>query len=562
MKEPNPDEMKKSVEFLTQHEDTVEVLAKNLEGEFEKSAEGKEALFLKKIVNSYVKNFDNFIAHFISGEQGKRGVDLLINGLEHPESQVKPDEKLLNKLKKLSADLKRSEFPTAEEVLHYEALKTEFSKLVPMTDIHEFIKRFNELLVKAVRFKHTKVAIAVKEKSQKDLQKTIALENFEFSISVWKFIFSRLYRPDQAGKAGEILGSKDFKDIEEKIAEKLKMNAEEVKKEIALNFTKEREDNDMTNLMAFANRVVEQGRSNVLIRVLEESGHGKYAALLFTNQFGKKGEVKTDPKTVNATAALITKMDTVSVREQVEISARDELSGMISIMLRDMKIELGKERGKFEKVLSERVIELEKAHAKNLAEVEKMKKSSEDRNKHLAVAGLASNEVVLKIEHLQKSRTDYYTRAVDILSVLRARVALAQFSINGDEAKLNSELEKIMEKAPAKFAVDAINRMHDVFFRRSKNLMTVDEFQKSLNGVDAFIEKLNLQIEHIAKHQLKVSDDIVGLAENLNDASYNAGLDIEEAQKEAMEEDRKIRKMGLESTREQVTRNQWYKENN
>jgi hypothetical protein len=171
--------------------------------------------------------------------------------------------------------------------------------------------------------------------------------------------------------------------------------------------------------------------------------------------------------------------------------------------------------------------------------------------------------VLIKIEHLEKSRTEYYTRAVDILSVMRARVALAQFSMDGDEAKLSTELGKIMEKSPAKFAIDAINKMQESFYRHAKNTITIDEFQKSLNGFDSFIGKLNLQIEHIVKHQLKVSDDIISLAESLKDASYNAELDLEEAQKEALDDDRKIRKLGLENMREQVTRDpSWYRENN
>ena len=72
-------------------------------------------------------------------------------------------------------------------------------------------------------------------------------------------------------------------------------------------------------------------------------------------QFGKKGAVKVDPKTVNAIAALITKIDNKAAKEKVKEDAKKEL-----------ETALGKERDKFAKVIKARIKELEKKFAKDL----------------------------------------------------------------------------------------------------------------------------------------------------------------------------------------------------
>jgi hypothetical protein len=542
----DPKEMQRMAEFVAEATDMIHHLKAVLDQKFAETPEGKEAIYLKDIVDHYVNILENFLGRLVSGEPGKRGIDEVIRGIEHPESEVKPDEKLLKELKSLAKEMEKVKLPDLQEWQYHVSLKHDLEKLSPSPDIHKFINAFNNLLVNATKYPETDVAKAIKERSTKQIPKTIELENFEFAVSIWKFILSRIYRPDQEAKAKEIIGSQKFEGIGEKIAEKLGISVDEFKGHTAECFPKEQEDNNMTNLRAFTAKIAEQGKKNIFMRTLRQIGQEKYAEMLI-NQCGKKGAVRTDPKTVNAIANLITKIDTVTAREKAELAARDEISHMVSELLEKMKAAITKEKEKFAKVLNSRIKELKEKHAKKLAEVSKMMKELNQSVKDVLLTITAADNITKNIHQLEKAQHDYNIRTSDILLIIKARTMLAQRSIGDiDEAQLKAELDKIISRRPSPFAAEMINRIRDLIDRQARNEITADNFYKTLENIDAFIKQLLSQITTIRASQQKSADKVVDLAAKFEDMEYNLGTNLPLVNKSATEKVRTLRKMKIE----------------
>jgi hypothetical protein len=460
-------ELKKKGTFIFQRIEALGHLMKGLEKEFAKSPEGKEVFYLKSLLEHYINKIENFLVEFITGEPGKRGIDHVIQGLEHPASEVKPDKKLIDELKKLS-----------EEVKKIKAEKT---------------------------------------------PRMVEFENFEFAVVIWKFILSRIYRPDQETKARHIIGPQRFEEIDRKIAEKLNIDVGKFKKEFAACFPKEKEDENMTNLIAFANKVANERNDNIFIKLLREVGQKRYADLLI-KQFGKKGAVKTDPKTVNAIANLITRIDNKAAKEKVKAAAKKEL-----------ETALGKERDKFAKVINARIKELEKKFAKDLAELRKMYDDLSSAGKEIIKAKVSAANYAKKIDDLEKSRYDYNIRASDILLIQNAQVFFRLFMTGDiDEAKLNSKIDAIIAKKPSEFAVKAINGMRERLRAR-----------KPLKEFDDFITKLVAQMPSISAYRQKTAKEIERIVPKIKDAQHVLKFYLTHADAKALQIWRKLHKMGI-----------------
>ncbi|MFH1064166.1 MAG: hypothetical protein V1729_03740 [Candidatus Woesearchaeota archaeon] len=549
MKQIDQDEARKMAEFIAQRSETLYHLKNKLGEDFAKSPEGKEALFLKDVLEHYVKKFENFLAHFISGKQGRRGIDTLISGLEHPQSQVKPDKILIDSLKRSASEADKAGLLHWEQFNHYGKIKQDARTLRPLSDIHVFIAHFNELLVRACGYEQATVAQAIKKRSQKDLPNMITLENFEFAITAWKFIFAHLYRPDQESKAMDILGSQKFDGFEDEVARRLKIDAGAVKKAEQVCFPKEKEDNDISNLMAFAKSVAEEGDKNLFIRMLKATGQVKYADML-KGQFGKKGAVRADPKTVNALAALITRIDNESAREHAEIAARDELVMSITSMLKITRHQVEKEQEKFVKIIAGRVHQLEHTHAKNLEKVNEMYTSIATVDKELLEAVAVKETLMGKFDELDKARKDGYRRTLDILSVTRARLVTKQFMMSSiNREKLDSEMQDVLSKKRSDFAKDAVNKMWHTVIKRIQGEIDQERFDAAMKDMDLFIDKLNSQIPAITQRESRITDETVTTMETLVDTQYVIDFELKQANDETTADTRKLKKIGIDFER-------------
>jgi len=532
-------------DFLASEAETIRHVEKALHKRFSESPEGKEAEHWNSVVKHYIDILENFAAHLIAGKKGERGIDSIITGLLHPDSEIRPPKKFIDQLRKLADDAEKMKLPEFREWKHYDALAHEIHMLPALPDIHEFLARFNDLLKRTVEYPENKAALTIKRKDPKKMGKIIELENLELAVGFWKLILSRLYRPEQEGKAREIIGSVDEGAIAKKIANKLGIKVDEFHAHFMEAFPQEREDADMTNLRAFANKVVAGGKKNAIMRALTAIGQDRYATLLM-KQFGKKGAVKTDPKTVNYISAFIKKLSQPATREQIELGAKQELESIIRTMLRDMKKDLAKMRDRFGKVFRVRIKELKKAYAKNLADVEKIDKSVSNIAKTALQAATSGNNIVKKAMQLNKTRHDYYVRASDILTLMRARILFTQSIIGGiDEKTRDAEVNGLIRREPSDFAIKIIGNLVQAFQQFKEGKITLEERDKRVRKIDLFISDLSKQVDAICDHQVRTSEEIAKLSGDAEDMQLAVDIKLKEGVKEATKGARKIDKMGI-----------------
>jgi hypothetical protein len=543
MAQINQQELKRKLEFVSQRVDALPRLVSAVQREFAKSPEGLEVKYLQDVVDHYLDSLENFLVHFISGSPGQRGIDHMVDGLEHPQSQIKTDKDLIKRLKKAADKLKKENLPDWDEWQHYELLKQDLIRLATMQDIHEFMTRFNEILVRATRYPQSEVSKMIMARSPKKTPKMLVLENLETIIAVWKLIFSRLYRPDQESIAQGIIGRQDFERAKQSMARSLKISMAELENGIRECLPNDREDNNWTNLKAFAESVVKQGKKNMFVRFFLAVGQNQSAELII-NQFGKAGAVRTDPKTVELFGSVIRKLDSSSTKESAEKAAIDELGRSITGMLDRMKKGLEEKRDGLKVIISSRIKSLEKTHGRSLVELKGMRDRLTSVAKELTLNLVAGQNMDVKYTALQKSRADYYARASDIMAIMRARLLYIQFSRGFiTKEQLDLGMNDVLSKKPSDFAVRLIGNLSALFAARMKGQIPVEDFEKRLKHIDGFIKKVEEQLPLIVAHQQNASHELARLDKVSKDIMFVVDLDTGRANKLAMEDMRKIGKM-------------------
>jgi len=537
-----PEQRKRMAQFIAQRAEALPHLIKIMQDEFAQSPEGKEAKYLTGIHDGYLKSYDNFLLHFISGKPGDRGVDKLIVGLEHPSSEIKPDKSLLARLKKQADRMKKLSVPDWNEWQHYEFLRQDLLKLGTTQDIHAFITKFNELLVRATQYPHTDVSKAIMAKSAKVTPKIMMLENLEMIVAAWKLLFSRLYRPDQQALATQVLGNQDLERAVQAMARKLNISVDEFKRKVNLEFPKEREDENMTNQIAFATKVVNEGKKNLFVVIFRETGHLQSAELLL-KQFGSKGKIVTNPKTAEIFAEAIGRIEGPQVKEKVERAATAELGLMITDMQGKMRKELTTEMKQFADIISGRIKEIEKKHAKKLLELKKMNQDLSRVNKELLHNAEAGTELLERMANLQKSRYEYLVRSKDITLVMKTRLLLIKYiGRTITDAELDIGFKDIYEKKPSDFAVRLITNLQSLFTAKAKGQMTQEEFDKKLSQIDDFIKKLGDQTPAIISHQEKIAQEMEDIETSLKGIQFVVDIDLKKANSMATDDVKKIGK--------------------
>jgi hypothetical protein len=532
-------------DFIIARGEAMYHLSGMLSKEFAESPEGKEAAYLMGIVRHYLNKIDNFLRYVLSGEPGNKGINHIINGLQHPDSEVKPDEKLIKALEKFAKEIEKIKVPDWKELKHYHDLKEKVTALKPIPDIHEFIGWFKGLLREAMLYEETSVAKTIKEKSPKKIPHSIELEDFEFAVTVWKYILSKLYEPEEAARAREIFGSETFEGAEEKMATKLNKSIDDFRKEVAACFPEEREKG-ITNLTAFSAKVADEGDKNIFMILLKGLGQARYANII-AKEFGKKGHEIADPMTVKHIALVIKKLGKEDVREKIEIAARDELTEMITALLRTMRKSIEGARDDFRKILVSRIDDLKKDHAKKLKEIEDMEKKLASETKNTLYVAAAGHNIVEEVVSLLKSQNGYCVREADILALYQTRLAFSMFQHgNIDQTKLDANIAEVMFKRPSEFAVNIINHMRSLFTKAANNEISAEEFTNMLKRIDEAITSLGKQIEAVVHGQKMASDKIVELSRK--GAAYNRTVesDLQRISKLASANMEDIHNMGVD----------------
>ncbi|MBW2964184.1 hypothetical protein KY363_01880 [Candidatus Woesearchaeota archaeon] len=563
MQELKPDERRKASETVASSAIAVCHVAEALQSRFADQPEGVEAVYLRKILETYLNNIDNFLEHFVSGVPGQRGVDMMINGLEHPDSRVKPDESLIKELKRMRDSLKKENIPDLEEWKHYRRLQQKVSQLRAEAEIHRFKEELDSLLVDAMRYPETPVARTIKEYSSKKTPRIIEAEDFELAVLVWKMILSRLCLPDdgqQQRLADGLLGGRSAKDIEDEISNKLSIAAKRSKDiaELAPNiasgissvFRSGQETGNWDNLKGLAAAASDKQKS-YLFRLLYALGQDKYADYI-VNLFGKEGRQLDQPKTVKTIAGVIVRLD--KEKGDMQLAARDELLKMIDSMLKEMHDRLSKERDEFARLVKDRVEKLEDKHAKELKTTLEMKTELEARTRKMAYAKGILHENYVRKRKRDDARMNFNIRIVDILLLMQARTASARLMSGTPNFRKNdfdSEIEGILKSGPSAFAEHHIRNIRQIVESRISNVLTAEQFDSSMKRIDEFISKLESQIPSLIEGQRSNSSKMIEIARDSDEVLDWLDFTIRIAEEKALEDMKKIRKMGI--TEDKIT---------
>ncbi|MBW2968214.1 hypothetical protein KY362_07045 [Candidatus Woesearchaeota archaeon] len=522
----------------------------DLKRQFADTPEGVEAVFLEKILEAYIKNRANFLAHFISGEPGKRGIDLLIQGLEHPQSKVKPDKKLLKQLKKMGKKLHRLKLPTYEEWNHYNTLEHEIHELRPNPKLHEFVEQFMVLHKKAMKYPETPVAKIMLRRNPKITPHMMQLENFELMMFVYKFLLSRLYRPDQESQARNLLGHDFMQDKEalDNMFRRVKMTLDGFLSEAQKCFAKEREDENMSNIRALAAAMTSQGNKIIFARMLTAAGLPAQAKALVAS-FGSKGKQRTDPNTANKIAIRINTMQNRSVEQKVEMAAAKELFTFVFRTVEYMQKLIEAARKAFEKVLTRRIKELHRKHAKELTAFRKMDAKFSQRTTEVLCAAASGDALAGRINQARAAKQQNYLRASDILAVKQARLIYFKRLmgwINDDD--VDKGIKDLMAEKPAPFAVTAINNIRYVFQQRMSGMITDEQFRQKDKAIQDYIKQLDQQLNQVPQNLLKADAMMEESYREWQDMAKVVEIDMKEMEKDSTKIERKLHAVSREET--------------
>ncbi len=532
--------------FVFQRAEALPHIISGLEKGIEDKPEGKEMVFLRNILEHYIKNRDNFLAEFVSGEPGNRGVDRLISGLEHPQSEVKPDKDLIKGLKKLAKRMKKVDLPDINELHHYEMLKQDVARMSTHPDIHEFIRAFNDLLIRAVKYEQAEVAQAIKAQSVKKTPNMVRLESFEFALGVWKLMLSRLYWPAIEGKVRPILGEHSDEHTMGLIARKLKMMPDAVQREVSECFPKGRETTNMDNIRAFAQKVNKERENNIFARALIASGDKRKSSMLI-DLFGKKGTVVVDQKkTMMVIGGITKKLNSDTAKDDMELAAKKELQVMVSEMLKRMYESLDDERKRFADAISSRIREIEKKDAKMLSKLRKIEKRMKEVDTGTLMSAAGAGDVARDMLESQKIRHTYYIRTADILKLMRMRMLLTQYMmgrITPDE--MNLGLRDIREKRPSKFVTDIVAMVQNLLDLGVKQQIAAEDMKNRLVKIYEYIDKVATQLPEVTKRMMINDKKAESLAAELEDLRNAVEINISREYRERADEMKELQKMGI-----------------
>jgi hypothetical protein len=559
MAEMNQEQRKKKAEFIGVTAEEIRLIREQLQKEFAQNAEGREAAFLRAVLTKQFGEgkLEAFIGYFVPKRKDGKVVDVKTQGVEYIKSNeaVKADADLVNKLDSLEREITKSNLPDLEEWKYYLWLLDETKKLEVSPNSHEFIKKLNVLLAKDVKYHETEIAKILSAHSLKTMPKIIAMENLNLFVSAMKLLLYRLYMPHQEAAAAKVIGSTERGSaalplaLEYLMASEMKISEDEFRKELGECFAQEKEDVNRVNILKFAANMAKDKNKDIFVRFFTDIGQRNVAAFLVKEFEGGK----SDPKTVDRIAELITRIDNVKARENAELAAKKELESLLSKMIESNRQRLLKAREKLEKTLSDKAEDLEKTHAKILAEVRKMDEDMKSRVEKLAIVAAGAGEVAKSLSALEAQDAANFRRVTEILPVLFAKNILELVKLGKlDEATLNAEIARMRSTSTSEYVARTLAMVEDVAKRVLHGEIPGEAFDTAKAQVDALAKQLLPQLSHISEAQRRIDDQLIEQAEQYEAGQHLADDMIEEGNTDATKRARWLRKQGLPPERYRV----------
>lgn len=524
-------------EFIAQVQEELYHQIEMHKDEFKKGLDGMEALHLEEIEkhNTVARHF----IHFFFGEKGKRNIDQTIEYLRGVEKEKGDKHPFSEKLAKFDEELQKKmaegEILDWERYHHYEKLMHAADQLKPKA-LDDFRKEFNKLLVTATRFKETSVAKAILEK---DIPELTELDHFKTAGMIWAMIYSKLkLRP----KNLTIIAG-----FEEQLAKKIGKSVEEFRKEAGLPNETEIENwgDPHSNFISFTQSIAKHGKNHIMIKLLDKTGQGRSA-----DEILLKGAKQKRQKMLDSISRHIDDMRSAHEQARVEIAAKKRLAEMVAEMIKKANDEMKKETEVFAKMVSSRVTELEKAHAKKLVKLNKMREDIDSISREVIFSAIAAQNIT----RLLDSEEEHEKRQSDIWQVIEARALSMLLELNQlGIAEFNSKIDSILAKRPSGFAAKMITDIRNIYNRK----VIDEESSRHLEHIDRQIRVLREQTPQLRENKKRIYDQLERQVKEkpggkFDDFSNVIYFDMESAHEKATKIWRELKKLGIESHHEKV----------
>jgi hypothetical protein len=519
-------------EFVAVTAEEIHLAQRKLEEDFAKTPEGLEVAFLRSIIEHYLDNLANFLVHFISGEQGKRGVDELVEGLRHPASQVKTDERLIAQLDKLARKVKKENLPDFDEWRHYERLLAYLKGLAADDDISRFISQFRSLLEQAKRYEKTEAAKVIARNSVKEMPRRAELENYKIAFLVWKFVYSRLVLPPQM--------LEESKEFEQAIATKAGMGVEKFRKESGL--LNEAEDDNWTNFKAFSAIMLKSPKKSPVLKLLAKLGEKDQASEILRGSLNQGR-----PKFMDALKARLERMRSRAELERVELAARDELAKLVSDMVERMRAGLEDERKKFVELLSSRIKDLESEHAKELARVRKMRESVDAKMERILSSFAAIENSAGLFTSLEEQRRVNDEALADFRAIIAADTACLDLLSGAIEEKaFDDGIDKLVSARSGRKVSDTLSNMKQVMSSVREGRLPLD---RAKEWVDKVFRSAMDSLKVIISRREHIDAELVRNEQDWNRQMEFADSSITGADEELTRDVRELGRRGMDIKR-------------
>lgn len=552
MKEINIKEIREHLEHAAAIGDSLTQDLTVKENEFDKTAEGREVIYLQDVIKHYLSDLEAFLGKFvsISQEHGKSGALRIAEILEHEDHGLKPDKKLVNYLEEFATRTAKSRaFNDYRFYVSYKSLLERLEDLKTETDIHDFIQKFNWILVDALKIEGSPIAELLKErktkKGQKKLSRTIALERYEITLLLLKFMLSMLHFPEQKNTVHQLVGNADFSNIVEKLGRALNWSQADInegKQQISEAFDTQGKNDPVQKLVVFSTAVKNHGKKFIFVRGLLESG--KFAKEIAHDimEFSVDGnKIKADPKLVKLIGFKLDQLSKPHVKAKIENDAKDEIGEMLTEFIKDMKKVWEKELASTKKIFEERIKAIRKQHEDELKELRHAKTVMTDLNTTMAEELLVIEQAAYSEQAIWHNFFDISEKIIDITSVRFGIDIVAGYAKGHLPAE---ELEFYFEKAirpdRSQFVVQTLEKIQGVAKSFNSGSIKFETFRNYTLELEKFADSLMSKLHEMEAKMTEASEQLDKNDDNIIELKNRIIHDSTEADEKAHEYNKRV----------------------
>jgi hypothetical protein len=538
------EEIRKKLELVANREEAIRMVLAEEEQKFSQTAEGKEVEYLKQVHERYIKDTANFLAHFISEDHGKRGVDEVIEGLEHSDSHIKTDAKFIAMLKKLASGIAKESIPTSKEWIYYKTREKEAAEL-STGDMQLFSSRLNALIkmlngesLKREGLPERRITAQLKDYDR--LPNIKSFKNFGTSLRIWKLLFARLNWTENIDKMVEF--EKELESKNPNANRKLKDAHLPMENEVSVG----KSDEFFKHLSSFEPGNAKKHPLYDVMETISEDDANEFVKLF--DSFFLEGEKGGTVPTIKRIGEIFEKRK--GSIKSVENAALGELRAALEQTTKEMEKDISKERDEFSGLVLSRIKSLEHEHAKRIEKLREMLGGIRVHSDKVALSSALAEEDKAEINRIDQTRTGFLIRVLDITRLMRARTALHKMILGTiDEARMNSEFDEVVRAGASPWAMKMVGSMRAMFGALTRGEIVQDQFNQGMADIDKLIIELKERLHPISINLNAMTDRKIKLAEEYKDLRDKGRDELDKSHDYARRSWRDLGRLGIHEER-------------